>query len=247
MNSMSTLMFYNKPVAIDRVTHRDLRMKFLAKGYSYAAKTNSVPLASVEFSTACHEYPIVFVTDEQGGGIPLALTGLRDSENLFVNAEGQWDAAYIPAFVRRYPFVLQGSQDSEQFSVLIDSEADGFGAEDGERLFTEDGADSEMLTNVVNLLDNFRTYTAQTNELVKLLIKLDLLIPRMVNVTNQKGETFTLDGFSVVDEERLNALSDADLLGLARNGALAAIYAHLMSLPNIQKVMARLERILPAA
>jgi hypothetical protein len=247
MKSMSTLMFYKKPVTIDRVTHRDLRFKPLAKGYSYAAKTNSIPVVAAEFVDVCREYPIVFVTDQHGGGVPLVLTGLRDSENLFVNAEGHWDNTYVPAFVRRYPFVLQGDEDSERFGVMIDEEADGYAAEDGERLFAEDGTESEMLNGILELLNNFRTHTAQTTNMVKHFVELDLLIPRMVSVNTQKGETFTLDGFSVINEERMNALTDIELLALARNGHLACIYAHLISLPNIQKIAARLELVLPAA
>jgi len=243
---MTTLMFYKNPVAIDRAAHRDLRVKLQAKGFSYATATNSIPLAAVEFANACHEYPIVFVTDDKDGGVPVALTGLRANENLFVNDESAWDAAYIPAFVRRYPFVLQGNEDSEEFGVLIDAQADGYGAEDGERLFAEDGSESPMLKEMLELLNQYRAYTQQSGLLMKQLRKLDLLIPRMINVTTRNGGTLTMDGFSVVDEQRLNELGDADLLALARSGHLASIYAHLISLSNIQKLLVRLEQIAPA-
>lgn len=236
-------MFYKNPVAIDRATHRDLRYKSQAKGFSYAACANSIPLAAVEFASACLDYPIVFVTDDQQGGIPVALTGLRDNENLFVTAAGQWDAGYIPAFVRRYPFVLQGDENCEEFGVLIDAEADGFGKEDGERLFAEDGTDTAMLTGVLELLSQYRAHTQQTSSFVQQLRKLDLLIPRVINAVTKKGATFTMDGFSVVDGERLNSLGDADLLALARSGHLASIHAHLISLSNIQKILVRLERV----
>lgn len=244
---MSTLMFYKNPIAIDRTMHKDLRLKIQAKGFSYAALTNSIPLAAIEFAGACHEYPIVFVTDDNDGGIPVALTGLRENENLFVGAEGLWDAAYIPAFVRRYPFILQGDGNSSEYGVLIDAEADGFGADDGERLFDEDGKDTAMLTGMLEMLNQYRAYTQQTSTLVQQLRKLDLLIPRVINAVTQQGATFTMDGFSVVDEQRLNALSDTDLLALARNGSLASIYAHLISLSNIQKVLGRLDRLAMAA
>ncbi len=243
---MTTLMFYKNPVAIDRAAHRDLRLKLRANGFGFAAATNSIPLAAVEFPGACHEYPIVFVTDDRDGGVPVALTGLRDNENLFVNGESQWDATYVPAFVRRYPFVLQGSEDAAEFGVLIDSEADGYGAEDGERLFAEDGSESKMLTEMLEFLNQYRAYTRQTATLVQQLRKLDLLIPRMINVTTRNGGTLTMDGFSVVDEQRLNALGDADLLALARSGQLASIHAHLISLSNIQSLLVRLERIAPS-
>jgi len=240
-------MFYKKPVAIHRVTHRDLRLKMQAKGFAYAAKTNSIPLAAIEFGAACHDYPIVFVTDDKDGGVPVALTGLRDNENLFVGIDGKWDAAYIPAFVRRYPFVLQGDEDSKELGVLIDADADGYDAADGERLFSEDGSDSTMLTGMLDLLNQYRAFTHQTSIFVRKLRKLDLLIPRVINGVTSQGVTITMDGFSVIDEQKLNALSDADLLDLARSGNLVSIYAHIMSLANIQKVLGRLEQFSQAA
>ena len=243
---MTTLMFYKKPVAIDRVAHRDLRFKSLKDGYAYAASCNSIPLAAIEFPAACHDYPIVFITDDQEGGVPVALTGLRDNENLLVGADGKWDAAYIPVFVRRYPFVLQGNDDSSELVVMIDEQASGVGAEDGERLFAEDGKETPMLNEMLELLNQYRAYTQQSATLVRHLRKLDLLIPREVKAVTSQGATFSMNGFSVVDEQRLMALSDGDLLGLARNGSLASIYAHLISISNIHNLMRRLEKRIAA-
>ncbi|MEC5218879.1 hypothetical protein RCH09_003854 [Actimicrobium sp. GrIS 1.19] len=240
---MTTLLFYEKPVIIDRNVHRDLRLKLQSSGFRYAAKTNSIPLAAVEFAMVCHEYPIVFILDEGDGGVPVALTGLRDNENLSVRADGKWDGVYIPAFVRRYPFVLQIDDSAEESRVLIDSAADGFGAPDGERLFAEDGANTPLLNGMLDLLNEYRAFTSQTTVMVKHLRKLDLLIPRVVNATLNNGATISMDGFHVVDEARLNALADADLLELARTGHLSSIYAHLISLPNLQKLLERLERL----
>ncbi|MGZ3238658.1 MAG: SapC family protein, partial [Burkholderiaceae bacterium] len=162
-------------------------------------------------------------------------------------ADGKWDAAYIPAFVRRYPFVLQGNDDSEEFVVMIDEEASGFGAEDGERLFADDGKETALLNETLQLLNQYRAHSQQSSALVKHLRKFDLLIPRVVNAVTHQGATFTMNGFSVVDEQRLMALNDTNLLELARNGSLAIIYAHLISLANIQKLLGRLERkLIPA-
>lgn len=235
-------MFYKKPIVIDRVAHRHSRFQFLAKAYSYASKSNSIPVTTVEFGVACLEYPIVFILDDNGSGIPVALTGLREDENIFVNAEGNWDANYVPAFVRRYPFILQSNPDNTEFNVLIDSEADGFEAESGERLFNDDGSNSPLLSNVIELLEQFRVYADHTAEFVKELRQLDLLMPRVVNATTHDGENFQMNGFSVVDEARLNALSDADLLKISRNDYLAGIHSHLISLSNIQRLMSRFEK-----
>lgn len=100
---MKTLLFYDNVVVLNRDTHRELRLK-PQDSLSFAAETNCVPLALVEFGDVAREYPIVFAR-LPGGLVPVALLGLRDAENLYLNAEGKWDARYVPAFVRRYPFV----------------------------------------------------------------------------------------------------------------------------------------------
>ncbi|MET3106041.1 hypothetical protein AAKU67_000518 [Oxalobacteraceae bacterium GrIS 2.11] len=240
---MSSLILYKKPIAIDRNTHRELKIKFQPKGFDYAATTNSVPVTTGEFGIACLEYPIVFVTDEEDGGLPIALTGLRDNENLFVGQDGSWDASFVPVFVRRYPFVLQEGTTPGSFSVLVDAEADGFDAADGQRLFNEDGSNAPMLDSVLEMLNHFSASTEHTMGFVKQLRKLDLLTPRAINATTAQGKSLQMNGFSVVDEAKLSALSDADLLSLTRNGYLGSIYGHLISLNNIQKLLARLERI----
>ncbi len=240
---MSAPLFYKKPIVIDRNTHRDLKLKFQPSGFKYAALTNSVPVTSPEFAVACQEYPIVFVTDNNGGGMPVVLTGLRNDENLFVDSEGKWDGHYIPIFVRRYPFVLQPGSNKGEFSVLVDSEADGFNAEDGQRLFSEDGTNTPLLDSVLEILNQFSSATEYTAAFVRQLRKLDLLTVRAVSAKTADGNTVQMSGFSVVDDVKLNALNDADLLSLTRAGHLAGIYAHLISLSNIQKLIARVERI----
>ena len=240
---MSTLIFYQNPIVIDRVVHKDLRLKMQSKGFTYASKTNSIPVANVEFALSCHDYPIVFVTDDSGSGIPVVLTGLRNDENVFVNEHGKWDASYIPAFVRRYPFVLQTNDASEDYSVMIDADAAGFGEEGGERLFDDAGTNTEFLNSTLALIDQFRIHTEHTVDFVKQLRQLDLLVPRIINAVTQKGEALQMDGFSVVDEARLNALNDADLLMIAKNGNLASIHAHLISLSQIQNLLGRTEKL----
>ena len=183
-----------------------------------------------------------FVTDEKDGGMPITLTGLRNNQNLFVGQEGKWDAAYIPMFVRRYPFILQPGQKKGEYSVMLDSEALGFDAPDGQRLFNDDGSNTAMLADVLEVLNQFNGATEHTINFVKQLRKLDLLTPRGINAKTRDGKDVQMNGFSVVDETKLNALGDADLLGLARSGNLGGIYAHLFSLANIPKLVLRIDK-----
>lgn len=239
---MPTLIFYDKPVPLDREAHRNARLKWLVNGYRYAASCNAYPLAAIEFANACHDYPIVFMLDAKDCGVPTCMVGLHHEENLFVSPDGSWQGAYIPAFVRRYPFALHTDAETGDATVLIDEGYAGFGAPDGELLFTGNGDATPMLAEVLEFLESFKADTLDTNAFVTRLRKLDLLVPQKVDVKTLADRSITVDGFYVVDEQRLTALDDAKLLALARNGDLGRIYAHLLSLNNVHKLATLLER-----
>jgi hypothetical protein len=237
---MTTLIFYENPIPLNRELHRTTRLKTLMQGYRYAAASNSFPLVVTEFAAACHEYPIVFTLDETDGGIPIVLAGLHNEENLFVTPDGAWEANYIPAFVRRYPFVLHETNTEGDVTVMIDDAYVGFGAQDGELLFAADGTDTPLLTNVIDFMNRFNADAHGTSVFMKSLRQLDLLVSRKVDVRMTEDRTVTMDGFYVVDEARLAALSDTDLLALARNGELGLIHAHMLSLNSVENLAKRL-------
>ena len=116
---MANLLFYQKPVPINKNDHKSKKIRGTDNNFKFAGKTNSVILAGVEFSEAAKEYPLVFALAGERI-IPVALLGLRNEENLFLNEDGSWDARYIPAFVRRYPFVLAETGEPGQRVVCID-------------------------------------------------------------------------------------------------------------------------------
>jgi hypothetical protein len=233
---MTTMLFYKTPVLLNREQHRHLRIKPTADGYKFAAQCNAIPLTSSEFVSTCREYVIVFVMANDGSAIPSVMTGLRDEENLFVNETGQWDAEYIPAFVRRYPFLVQDDGDEGRSLVMLDQDFPGFGAEDGEALFNDDGSDSTMLTKTLQFLEDGRIHIEYTSEFMARLRKYDLLIPHTIEAVTSDNKKYTMQGFSVVDEQRLGALSDEQLIELVRSGDLGRIHAHLLSLNNVGKL-----------
>ena len=102
---MANLLFYKNPVPLNKNDHKDKKISSIGRNFMFAGETNSVILAGVEFSEAAKEYPIVF-TQAGDKVVPVALLGLRNEENLFVDGKGGWDGRYIPSFVRRYPFIL---------------------------------------------------------------------------------------------------------------------------------------------
>src|SRR3954469_19584448 len=102
---MSDTVYYEKPVLLDRDRHRKRRVK-PSSSFAFARKANSLYLAGVEFGEACKEYAVVFTRGANGKTVPVVMLGLRSRENLFVDAQDRWTGRYVPAFVRRYPFVL---------------------------------------------------------------------------------------------------------------------------------------------
>jgi hypothetical protein len=245
---MTTMLFYEKPVPLNVDIHLKTRLAPSEGGVGFAANTNSIPLAAVEFVDAAREYPVVFTGKEGGAMFPIVLVGVRHNENLFVTSENRWDGRYIPAFVRRYPFVLAEKQGADDFNVYIDEAYPGFGVVDGERLFTDDGEHAAVLKHALEFLSNYQGEIVRTRLFVERLQSLDLLVPRVLDVVRANDAPLVLQGFSVVDEQRLASLGDADLLGLVRDGYLALIYSHMGSLSNVSRLSERLAaRLAPSA
>ncbi|MBF0615032.1 MAG: SapC family protein [Magnetococcales bacterium] len=235
---MPELLFYQKPTPLDARLHRELRLTAQATHYGFAAATNSVVLTGVEFIEAAKEYPIVFakVGDKV---VPVAVLGVRDAENLFVKPDGGWNARYIPAFVRRYPFVLAGSEAAQQLTVCFDAEFPGFvsSGTEGQPLFDEQGQPTPWLNQAIRFLQEYQAQVRRTETFVNRLTGLDLLVERSVRVEFPNSIQRSLQGLLAVDEQKLLALSKPQALELFRCGELSWVYAHLASLSNMGRLV----------
>ena len=152
---MSTqLLFYDKAVPVSAARHADCSIE--VKDYAFCRGVNSVPLMAVEFPMAAPEYPIVFATGEDAI-TPVVILGVRGKENLYVSREGTWQAKYVPAFVRRYPFVFSPMDDGKRFVLCVDEAFSGFNREGrGQRLFTDEKKNSAYVDNVLKFLQRRR-------------------------------------------------------------------------------------------
>jgi len=237
---MSQLMFYENVIPLNRDQHRGLRLKRAAGDCSFAAAAGFVPLAGVEFVQSARDYPILVSGGEQDFA-PVALLGLVQGSNLFVDHTGQWaGGCYVPAFVRRYPFVLARSGDDDKYTVCIDDKYKGFDNADGEPLFLDDGTESALLRESIAFLQGFLAEMERTRAFMRRLDELGLLVTRDMQLTDAAGKSFLLRGFRVVDDTRLGALDDAVVLEFHKAGYWPWIYAHLSSLGNIARLQARL-------
>jgi hypothetical protein len=235
---MADLLFYQKPIPLNKKEHQTKKIKSQANNFKFASKTNSVILAGVEFSEAAKEYPIVFAQAGESA-VPVALLGLRNEENLFINEDGSWDAKYIPAFVRRYPFVLADTGESGQRVVCIDEGYAGFNDSEGEPLFEGDEP-APMLKQALEFLEEYQKQYVRTEAFVRRLKENDLLMALNAKIDLVDGQQFGLTGLLAVDERKLLQLADDKALELFRSGELSWIYCHLMSLGSMARMLDRM-------
>ena len=236
---MSDAVYYEKPVALDREKHRQLKVRATGS-FGFAGKANSLYLAGVEFNEACKEFAIVFTRVGGGRTVPVAMLGLRSRENLFVDAEGKWDASYIPAFVRRYPFVLAELPGRSEMAVCVDEAFTGLNSSDGEALFDAKGGDTPFLQNALDFLSRYQAEYLRTEAFCQRLEQAGLLMEMNAKADLVDGRSFTINGLMIVDEKKLLALPDATVLSLLRSGELHLISMHLVSLSNMQKLVDRM-------
>jgi hypothetical protein len=231
---MTTMLLYRDIKALNRDDHKGLKLK-PARHCEFAAASHLVPLAGLEFFQAARYYPIVFIGEGEQA-MPIALLGLSDGHNSFLNADQQWKPnTYVPAFVRRYPFVLAQS-DQDNFTVCFDAAYEGWNEDEGRELFSADGQNSEFLNEMIQFLQNFTAEMDRTRVFVSLLNEMGLLANRTLRLTHDSGETFVLSDFLAVDEEQFSKLTDEQVLTLHKAGVLGWVYAHLMSLGNANQI-----------
>jgi len=232
---MAELLFYKKPVALNNEQHRRHSFKKF-NSLDFASHAQSVLLTGSEFTEASKEYPIVFAKTPDNSMVPVALLGFRQGENLYVGASGKWSARYIPAYVRRYPFIFHEASD-EQFVVCVDEDCAGLNVVgEGEPLFDEKGAASPFVNNMIQFMQDYQVDFLRTRAFMEHLQQLDLLKENNAKITLNTGEEFLINGIWMVDESRLLALDDENISKLARSGDLGRIYAHLISLSNLNQL-----------
>ena len=220
------LLIYERAVPVSPQRHKDLSIKS-GSSFAYARAVNSVP-------------PVVF-SGQGDDVVPVVLLGVRDDENLFVGSNGEWLGRYVPAFLRRYPFVFSSSDDGQNFTLCVDEDFEGANREGrGERLFDEDGERTQYLQSVLGFLQAYQVQFQRTLAFTRRLVELNVLEPMQARFTMRDGRALTLGGFQAVNRERLRALSGAQLAALNAADELELIYIHLQSLKQLSVTAERI-------
>lgn len=237
---MSTqLLIYETAVPVSSGRHAKASVE-AGKGFAYTRKVNSVPLMAVEFPQAAAEYAVMFAKNGDDV-VPVVILGARQNENLYLNDSDAWLGDYVPAFIRRYPFVFSASDDGKTFTLCVDEAFQGLNYQGrGQALFTEGGQHTPYVDNVLKFLQEYRTQFLRTQTFCNKLKELDLLEPMQAQFTLAAGEKMSLTGFQMVDRKRLKALPAETLSQLAATDELELIYLHLQSMRNFNAVKNRL-------
>ncbi|NNU80371.1 SapC family protein [Halovulum dunhuangense] len=232
------LMIYERAVPISSDRHRDWSVK-VGDSYAFAREVNSVPLLAAEFLAAAPEHTIVFAGD--GDAVfPTVILGTQDKQNAFIGTDGAWSGKYIPAFVRRYPFVFARSEDGKTFTLCIDEEFEGFNKDGrGERLFDADGKRTQYLETMLTFVREYQALFERTQLFCKRLKENNLLDPAQAQFKLPSGESRSLAGFFTINRDRLKELAPEKLAEMVRTDELELCYAHLHSLRNLQPMAER--------
>lgn len=234
------LMIYERAVPISSEAHRDWSVK-TGNDFSFAKDINSVPVLAAEFATAALEQTIIFA-GEGDAVFPCVILGMEADKNDHVKADGTWNGTYVPAFLRRYPFVFSRSEDGQSFTLCIDEEFEGFNNEGkGERLFDSDGTRTQYLETMLKFIQEYQAQFERTQAFARKLNALGLLEPAQAQFRIE-GKESALAGFQTVSRAKLKEL-DADVLkGLAATDELEMCYLHLQSLNNLTPMARRLRQ-----
>lgn len=238
---MSTqLLIYERAVPVSNARHGRWSVE-VGADYAFSRNVNSVPLMAAEFPSAATEYAIVFSGTAEAF-VPAVILGMRTDENLYVAREsGGWKAKYVPAFVRRYPFVFSTSPDGKTFTLCIDEAFPGFNQEGrGARLFDDAGKPSEYVSRVLKFLEQYQVEFRRTQAFCARLKELALLEPMRAQASLQSGQKLSLTGFMAVSRDKLKALPAEKLAELAKTNELELIYLHLQSMRNFSAMGERL-------
>ena len=231
-------LFYQSVTPISSETHANWGL-VPRDSLAFTKNTHAIPVTVDEFASCQRSFPIVFGLGDAAA--PLALVGLQEGNNLYVDDKGIWEAnAYVPAFIRRYPFMLARlSPERPDLSLCFDDTAGQIAPDVGDRLFV-DGEPSDTTKNILGFCEQFEQAVDRTRRFMEELEKLNLLMDGEVTIQREGlTEPAVYRGFRMIDEAKLQALRGDQARKLVQSGMLGLVYAHLFSLALISPLFER--------
>lgn len=229
-------LFYSDLVPLSSSLHSGWKIQTQEKA-PFLAGQHAIPITIDEFIPASRHYPIVFSSGTTS--VPLALMGLNEGINVFVDDEGKLlKPIYVPAYVRRYPFLLAKLRpDTDELSLCFDPSAPGIGENvDGVPLFDGDQP-AKSTTEILEFCKQFEEAGARTTAFMEELAKHDVMMDGEVAIqADGQEKPYIYRGFRMVDEEKLKDLRGDSLRKMSQNGMLPLLYAHMFSLQSMKDI-----------
>lgn len=224
------------PITLEK--HKGKKIKAISN-FEFAKQTHIASVMAHEFPRISSIYPIIFIEDKQNSQFkPVAMLGLEQGENLFLsNNNEKWNASYIPAIIRRYPFALAKNSDDDKFTVCIDESSSFLNDKEGELLFNEDNTPGDIIEKVKQYLSELHQMDIFTTQLCEFLKENNLFNSLNMKV-KVENEMKNISGAYVINEERVNNLSNKKFLEMKDKRYLSVIYSHLSSLSQIERLLA---------
>lgn len=234
------VLFYSKPEPLSNEAHGKLGLRRIDRPFAFAAGAQAVPVTVTEFGLASLSYPVIFAGDRKQ---PLAVMGVSGDANMFLLPTGYFEVGvYVPAYIRRYPFVLANDETRQQLVVCIDRGAPMLGDLPDLPFFDPAGQPTDYTKNCIQFCNDYEAEIRRTESFVGLLTELDLFETRKTTYTptlpdGAAGQPQEIAEYFAVSEERLKALPDDKIRALLDNGAMNQIFAHLNSLAGWDRLI----------
>ncbi|MEE4155387.1 MAG: SapC family protein [Erythrobacter sp.] len=234
-------LFYKDLLPLSSNEHADWKVGTF-KDASFVAHSHAIPITVDEFIDAQRNYPIVFTSGE--APLPIALMGLNESVNTFIDKDGKLvPDVYVPAYIRRYPFILAKlNKESDDLSLCFDPTAGVVGKQDeGQALFDGEKQPTEYTKGVLDFCRKFEESGQRTRSFLEQLMALDIMIDGEIAITraDMPDKPFVYRGFKMVDENKLRELPGEKLAELHKSGMIMLIHAHLFSMNLMRKLFER--------
>ncbi|MEM9840054.1 MAG: SapC family protein [Pseudomonadota bacterium] len=238
------MYLFRRAELVTREAHAGMGISKPENALGFCAHARAVPITLSEITTAMRYYPIIFSSSENP--VPLAVLGLMDDVNLFVEDDGNWTQDfYIPGYIRRYPFALATDKDSDpenmRMAIIVDAGYEGM-TNEPEVPFFEGNEPSEAMKQAMEFCQNYERDRLQTNRFAETLKGFDILAQQMAQYTPEGQEAQAFARYVGVDENKLNGLTDAQFLELRKSNMLPILYAQLMSMANWRSILDRRAR-----
>jgi hypothetical protein len=238
------MYLFRKAELITRERHGDMGITRPERPLAFCEAARAVPITLSEVTTAMRTYPIIFASPENP--VPLAVLGLVDDENLFVEENGEWSQDYyVPGYIRRYPFALaqdkQGDTENPRMAIIVDAEYEGI-TKDSDIPFFDNGEPSEAMKQAMEFCQSYERDRIQTQRFADTLKGYDLLAQQMAQYSPDGKEQQAFARYVGVEEERLKNLADDKFLELRKSNILPILYAQLMSMGNWRTLLDRRAR-----